>query len=154
MMSLLRCLTWALALAACDAEATAPPAPADLMLGRWQYAALPRGTDSVSLNAGLLVTLAIDSVDGADFRGGVDQWCAGDVCYWPGAFGPVVGRMGTGDLVNLTIPMVWLGAPTFRISGAVAGSVLTVSESWTGDAPGPFPVGAEFVRFDPRAERR
>src|SRR5881296_2852332 len=103
-MALLRCLTCALALAACDAEATAPSAPAAVMLGRWQYATLATSRERPSLNAGLQVTLAIDSVQKTDFGGHVERWFAGDVGISPDAFGPIVGKIAAGDQVVLTIP--------------------------------------------------
>ena len=69
----------ALALAACDGEATAPSAPGTVMLGRWQYATSATNRDRPSLNAGLQVTLAIDSVDRADFAG---MWSGGSRVTW------------------------------------------------------------------------
>lgn len=152
-MLLVRRLTWALAIAACDAEAIAPASPAAVMLGRWQYAAPAMGGDGPSLNAGLQVTLAIDAVDDADFRGRVERWFSGDVGISPDAFGSIAGTMVTGQEVVLTIPYARAGAPSLRIVGVVANDVLKVSECWMGEEPGPLAVGAEFVRLDARAER-
>lgn len=152
-MMFLRCVACAFALAACDAQAPAPSSPAAVMLGRWQYAAPPMGGEGPSLNAGLQVTLAIDAVDNADFRGRVERWFSGDVGISPDVFGSIAGTMVTGQDVILTIPFARSGAPSLRIVGAVANDVLTVSECWMGEELGPFRVGAQFVRLDARAER-
>ena len=152
-MMFLRCIGCAFALAACRTEATAPAAVAAVMLGRWQYATPATSRDGPSLNAGLQVTLAIDSVDNADFRGRVERWFSGDVGISPDVFGSIAGTMVTSQQVVLTIPLARAGAPTLKIVGVVTNDVLTVSECWMAEQPGPFAVGAELVRLDPRVEQ-
>ena len=131
-MSRIRWITFCLALAACGGEPTAPrsPAPAAVLLGRWDYARAAARRGSPSLNAGLHVTLAIDYVADADFGGRVERWFSGDVGVSPDVFGPVVGTMETREQLTLTIPLARPGAPTLRDVGTVAGRVLTVMASW------------------------
>ena len=52
-------LAGTLALAACNAAASAPSATADVMLGRWEYATPATSGDGPSLHGGLQVALAI-----------------------------------------------------------------------------------------------
>ena len=70
-----------LLLGACGAPTALPPAAA--MLGDWSYASAPVARDRPSLDAGLLVTIAVESVDAMHYRGRVTRWFAGDVGVAP-----------------------------------------------------------------------
>jgi hypothetical protein len=133
----------ALVWAGCGAP-TAPP-PAATMLGAWNYNS-GLGVDRPSLNAGLHVTLTVDSVAGMACFGRVTRWLAGDVGIGPGAFGPLTGSVDVLGAVNLRIPWAGPDLPALTVIGVLDGDLLTVSESWFGTAPGPFPAGSLFER--------
>lgn len=122
------------------------------MLGTWSYASAPVPREEPSLNAGLHVTIAIDSVDGSQFRGRVTLWFAGDVGLSPEAFGPVAGSVDGDTRVTLVIPSAAAGGPTLTMLATLAPNILTVLESRLGGEPGPFPVGARFERTHPPQE--
>ncbi len=133
-----------LLLGACGGP-TAPP-PAATMLGEWSYSSAPDARDRPSLGAGLLVTIAVDSVDMMHFRGRITRWFAGDVSVSPDVFGPVTGSMDGNDRVTVVIPRSAPGGPMLVIVAVLSGDVLTVLESRSDAAPGPFPAGGRFQR--------
>lgn len=134
----------ALLLTGCGAPTALPPAAA--MLGAWSYNSAPVSPDRPSLNAGIHVSLAVDSVEGKEFSGRVTLWFAGDVGIAPDAFGPLSGSVDGAGGVTLLIRWAAAGQPTLRITGVLADDMLTVHESWFGTAPGPFPPGEYFRR--------
>lgn len=141
-----RLLATALVVSAC-AEATSPRSPARAILGQWTYASRVAVTEAPTLNTGLRVTLVIDHVDGTALRGRVALWFAGDVGLPPTAFGPVTGTIDDAGMVFLHIPRTAAGAAPITIVGTVNGRLLTIRESWLGEAvPGPFPSGGCFER--------
>jgi len=142
----LKQLGWCVVLlvGACGAPTALPPAAA--MLGEWNYSSAPVAYDRPSLNAGLLVTIVVESSDGMHFRGRITRWFAGDVGVSPDVFGPVTGSMDGNDRVTVLIPRMAAGAPTLAISGVLSGDVLTVLESRLEAAPGPFPAASRFER--------
>lgn len=127
-------------------------APAAAMVGEWTHTSAPRARESPSLNAGLTVTIVIDSADGAHFRGRVTLWFAGDVGLSPEAFGPVAGSVDGEGGVTLVIPSAASGGPPLTVLATIAPSALTVLESRLGGEPGPFPPGARFERTHPLQE--
>ena len=133
-----------LLLGACTAPAALPPAAA--MLGAWSYSSASDARDKPSLGAGLLVTIAVESVDAMHFRGRITRWFAGDVGVSPDVFGPVAGSMDGNDRVTVLIPRAAPGGPTLTIIGLLSADVLTVLESHSESAPGPFPTGGRFQR--------
>ena len=133
----------ALLLGACG-SLSAPP-PAAVMLGTWRYDSR-LVVDRPSLNAGLHVTLAVDSVDGMHFAGRVTQWLAGDVGISPDAFAPLTGAVDGAGMVTLVIAWTTPDVSPLRISGTLAGDALTIRECWAGTEPGPFPPGDAFRR--------
>jgi hypothetical protein len=141
----------AVVLGACAAGPTAlpPPDSSGVILGEWSYASAPVVRDTPSLNTGLRVTIAIDSLDTIRFRGRVTFWFEGDVGFPRDAFGPVTGTLDQDGAVTMRIPFAAPGAPAITIVGTVAGDVLTVSESRLGANPGPFPSGGCFERSPP-----
>ncbi len=82
----LKQLGWCVVLlvGACGAPTALPPAAA--MLGEWNYSSAPVAYDRPSLNAGLLVTIVVESSDGMHFRGRITRWFAGDVGVSPDVF--------------------------------------------------------------------
>jgi hypothetical protein len=126
--------------------APAPPPPAAVMLGEWSYVSPAVVCDAPSLNAGLHVTIAIDSLDGMRFWGRVVLWFAGDVGISPGRFAPVTGSVDRSGGVRVLIAFADPGASSVTIVGVLAGDTLTVSESWLGAEAGPFPTGGCFDR--------
>ena len=133
-----------LLLGACTAPAA--PLPAAAMLGEWNSSSAPVASDRPSLNAGLLVTIAVESCDAVHFRGRITRWFAGDVGIAPDVFGPVTGSMDGNDQVTVRISRTAPGEPTLAIVGVLSGDVLTVLESHIEAAPGPFPAGGRFRR--------
>jgi hypothetical protein len=133
-----------LLLGACTAPAA--PSPATAMLGEWNYSSAPVAYDRPSLVAGLLVTIVVESVDVMHFRGRVTRWFAGNAGVAPNVFGPVTGSMDGNDHVTVLISRTAPGEPTLAIVGVLSGDVLTVLESRSEAAPGPFPAGGRFER--------
>ena len=142
----LKQLGWCVVLlvGACRAPTALPPAAA--MLGEWNYSSAPVASDRPSLNAGLLVTIAVESCDAVHFRGCITRWFAGDVGVSPDVFGPVTGSMDGNDRVTVLIPRSAPGGPTLAMVGVLSADVLTVLESRIGSEPGPFAVGGRFQR--------
>jgi hypothetical protein len=126
------------------APVTLPPA-AD-MLGEWNYASVAVVRDAPSLNTGLHVIIAIDSLDGMRFRGRVVLWFAGDVGVSPDVFGPVTGSVDGLSGVTVVIAFADPDTPMITIVGVLAGDVLTVSDSWLATEHGPFLSGEYFER--------
>jgi len=124
------------------------PAPAAaVMLGTWSYASPPWAPgDTPSLNAGLHVTLILDSALGTTFHGAVGAWFAGDVGLPPGTFGPIDGTVEPSGLVSLVIPLQQTGVPPITVVGRLLADTLTVDASYHGADPGPFGTGAVFAR--------
>ena len=87
------------------AHALPPDTGAVRLLGLWEYvSARTHHPDSTPhAGAGLLITVAIDSVRGNELMGHVARWFAGDMGARPGAFGPVRG-VAAGTDIRLTIP--------------------------------------------------
>ena len=86
----------------------APPVPpAAVMLGEWSYRAPRRLEAASTLNAGLQVRIAIDSLDGMRFWGHVTLWFAGDVGIAPSTFGRVAGRLGDSARATVAAPAPW-----------------------------------------------
>ena len=138
----------ALVITACAVPTASHVAPAAVMLGEWTYARAPSAQpDFRSLNAGLLVSIAIDSATGMRFWGHVARWFAGDVGIPPNRFGPVSGTIDSAYGVTLRIEPAAAPAQTLRIEGDVDGDILTVQASWAGVEPGPFPRGCTFQRL-------
>ena len=139
-----RTIATALAIASC----TPPSAPeTSPILGEWSYASRVAATEAPILNAGLRVTIVIDDIDGTVLRGRVAKWFAGDVGIAPNAFGPVTGAIDAAGVVSLRIPRTAVGSAPITIIGTVDGRLLTIHESWLGEAfPGPFPTGGTFER--------
>ena len=138
------CWSLILLLGACGTPTALPPAAA--MLGEWSYSSAPVTRDKRSLSAGLLVTIAVESVDAMHFRGRITRWFAGDVGISPDVFGPVTGSMDSNDQVTVVIPRTAPGGPTLMIVALLSGDILTVLESHSDAAPGPFPAGGRFER--------
>ena len=122
------------------------PAPAAVLLGRWDYFPASRApaTQAPALGGGLQVTLEFDSVSGGTAYGRVRRWFAGDVGISPRAFGQVVGRVIGGE-VELTLSRPQL----IIVRAALVGrDTLAITTSRIGSDPGPFAQdpGAKFVR--------
>jgi hypothetical protein len=132
------------------ADPLAPPAlapTAAVMLGTWSYASPPRAAgDTPSLDAGLRVTLILDTALDSTFSGAVGAWFAGDVGLPPGTFGPVHGAVEPSGLVRLVIPLQRTGVPPITLVGRLLADTLTVAASHQGLEPGPFGAGAVFAR--------
>lgn len=116
------------------------------MLGAWSRRNTAVDSGAPSLNAGLLVTIVIDSANGMRFAGHVGRWFAGDVGIPPGVFGPVTGRVDGQGGVTIVIAYAAPDNPPLTISGSVGADVVTVRESSVGAQPGPFPAGDRFER--------
>jgi len=136
-----------LLVSACADRATAPDAPAAVMLGEWRYARVTTAYDPPSLNAGFFVTIAIDSAAEMRFWGRVTAWFAGDVGLSTDRFGPVTGAIDHEHGVTLLIVAKASDASAHTVSGEIEGDVIVVSESWAGTDLGPFPAGARFQRL-------
>src|SRR3989449_621410 len=83
------------------------PAPAAVLLGRWDYFPASRApaTQAPALGGGLQVTLEFDSVSGGTPDGRVRRWFAGDVGISQRALGQVVDRViGGGGEPALSLP--------------------------------------------------
>ena len=122
------------------------PAPAAVLLGRWDYFPASRApaTQAPALGGGLQVTLEFDSVSGGTAYGRVRRWFAGDVGISPRAFGQVVGRVIGGE-VELTLSRPRL----IIVQAALVGrDTLAITTSRISSDPGPFAQdpGAKFVR--------
>lgn len=143
--SSLLALTAFLTLACNDPEA--PGAAAAVMLGEWRYGRPADAGELPSLNAGVFVTIAIDSASGNRFVGRVTGWFVGDFGLSLDRFGPVTGTIENRHDVTLRIapPAAEMAAHTIR--GEVDADVLIVLESWVGANVGPFPNGGRFVRL-------
>lgn len=120
--------------------------PASVMLGEWSYTSVLPVPDQPSLNAGLQVTLAIDSADGMAFQGRVTRWFAGDVGISLDVFGPVTGSVDRSGGFALVFALTPTDLQPIAVSGALGRDVLTISDSWEGTEPGPFPPGGSFLR--------
>ena len=131
---------------ACGPGVTSPDSPAAVMLGEWSYAAPHRISDPPVLNAGLHVSVMVDSTEGMRFWGHVTLWFAGDVGTSLSAFGRVWGQIDDGRGVMLEIPRASPGQAAVRVLGELAGDVLTVHGCSSGAAAGPFAIGAAFER--------
>jgi hypothetical protein len=139
----------ALLASACAEATTAPDTPAAVMLGEWRYARAAPAAEPPSLNAGLFVTIAIDSAAGSRFTGRVTAWFAGDVGISVDAFGPVTGSLDETDRVMLLIAARTGELPAHTVIGQIEDDVITVLECWVGPEAnvGPFPVGGRFQRL-------
>jgi len=127
--------------------ATAPQAPpAAVMLGVWSHRTAVADSGSPSLNAGLLVTIVVDSADAMQFRGRVGMWFAGDVGISPDVFGPVTGTVDGNGGVTIVIAYAAVDRPSLTISGSLTADVVTVRECSFGMEPGPFLPGDRFER--------
>ncbi len=136
----------------------APPAaqasgsrPAAQLLGRWAYVAPPRPIPSgrPTLNAGLQVTLELDSAAGRTAHGRVGRWFAGDMGVRPTAFGSVTAEVGDSGRVTITIPPARVAALAITVVASRRGSdTLAIIHSRRGNDAGPFAEGpgALFVR--------
>jgi len=133
-------------LGACSEDPTALPLGGLDILGEWNYASAPRCAEPPCLNAGLHVTIVIESLDAMQFRGHVAWWFSGDVGTPPAAFGPVTGTVDSDGAVTMRIPFTALAASPITLTGTVTGDVLTVHESLRGPDPGPFLRGESFER--------
>jgi len=133
-------------LSAC-ASVNDPVAPSAVMLGEWSYATHHVAGAEPSLNAGLHVQIAIDSLEGMRFWGRVTLWFAGDVGIPPTAFGRVSGTVDGGNGVTLVIPRQPTNARPLMVRGDLAGDVLTVLECHAGTEPGPFVARTAFLRI-------
>ena len=134
-------------LSACAASVNAPLEPSAVMLGAWSYATPHVAGAEPSLNAGLHVQMAIDSLEGMRFWGRVTLWFAGDVGIPPTAFGRVSGTVDGGNGVTLVIPRQPTNARPLMVTGDLAGDVLTVLECHAGTEPGPFVARTAFLRI-------
>jgi len=132
-----------------DASGASNEALAAQMVGEWTHARPPSASPQApSLNAGIFVSIAIDSARGMQFWGRVTRWIVGDVGLSANRFGLVTGTLDAAYGVVLQIePGSSPIAATFRIEGELRGDLLVVSSSWTDAAPGPFPVGCRFQRL-------
>ena len=128
------------------AVAPAPPPPAAIMLGEWQYQRPATAGEKPSLGAGLLVTIVIDSVEGAQFVGRVTSWFAGDVGVPIDRFGPVTGSLFKSAVTMQILPRDLAGT-AHVIRGYLQDNVIVVVESWLGPNVGSFPNGGQFVRL-------
>lgn len=135
-----------LLVSACADRATAPDAPAAVMLGEWRYAR-PAVYDPLSLNAGFFVTIAIDSAAEMRFWGRVTAWFVGDVGLSTDRFGPVTGAIDHEHGVTLLIAAKTTESSAHMVKGEIEGDVIVVSESWAGTNAGPFPIGERFQRL-------
>ncbi len=124
-----------------------PPGPQSrgtAMFGRWEYVAPPLRPPAraPTLNAGLQVTLEIDSAAGPLFYGRVARWFAGDAGVSPEVFGPVTGTVGE-RLVQFTIAFVRAGASPIIVGASFAGAdTLRIETASRGNDPGPFAPGS------------
>jgi len=123
-----------------------PVPPAAVMLGEWSYRDPRRLEAAPTLNAGLQVRIAIDSLDGRRFWGHVTLWFAGDVGIAPNTFGRVAGRLGDSNRVSLEIPRASTEGSTVMVMGELAGDVLTIRDCHSGAEAGPFASGTAFER--------
>lgn len=123
-----------------------PVPPAAVMLGEWSYSAPRRRAEAPTLNAGLQVRIAIDSLDGMRFWGHVTLWFAGDIGIPTSAFGRVSGRLGDSNRVSLEIPRASTEGSAVMVMGELAGDVLTIRDCHSGVEAGPFASGTAFER--------
>lgn len=139
---------------ACDDPAPLSPVPDDhaaTMIGVWTLASQPRPSGGEpSLNAGLRITLTIDSAEGDRFGGVVTTWFAGDVGVLPETFGRIEGRVAH-ERVILAIPVRSAGVTSLIVDARLTGDSLSVVSSSQGAKPGPLATGAVFLRM--RAEQ-
>ena len=138
--------TWLATLLALACRNPGEPPRAAAMLGQWTYASPAVIRTPPALNAGLHVTLLVESASADRFSGRVLQWFAGDVGISPAAFGTVTGTVDDDGGVTLRIPRTAPGASALTTTGILERDVLTVNESWTGTEPGPFLAGGHFER--------
>lgn len=123
------------------ASAQDPPAPARaaVLLGTWEYHAVP-SADRPTLGMGLHVVIAIDSAAADRFTGRVTLWLTGDVGAEVSAFGPVTGTLAPGGQVAFAIPYARGGAEPIRVRARLASDTLTID-----DGP-PFAAAGRFLR--------
>jgi hypothetical protein len=131
---------------ACGPGVTSPDSPAAVMLGEWSYAAPHTISDAPVLNAGLRVSVMVDSVKGMRFWGHVTLWFAGDVGTSLSTFGRVWGQIDDGSGVMLEIPRQSPVQVAVMVVGELAGDVLTVHDCYSGADSGPFASGTAFER--------
>ncbi len=142
----------------CAGGWAAPPPPlrlgatttveqAGALLGRWEYVSGPASKRAApGLNAGLQLSLEIDSAVGKRFSGRVARWFSGDVGVRTGNFGRVTGQI-SGAVVRLTIPFARSNAAPIVIEARrVASDTLRIVTASRGAEPGPFGAGAMLVR--------
>jgi hypothetical protein len=119
-----------------------PLGPSASLVGLWEYIHAPRTARTTpSLNAGLQVSLEIDSATPDHFSGSVARWFAGDVGVKPSNFGRVTGRID-GSAITLTIPFAHSNAAPIAITARrVADDTLEIVTASRTVEP-----GARFVR--------
>jgi len=98
-----------------------------------------------SRNAGLAVSIAIDSATGMRFWGHVARWFVADVGLPATRFGPVSGNIDSTYAAVLRIQGRQIAA--LQIEGQVDVDPLAVHPPWTGVEPGPFPSGCRVQRL-------
>jgi tungstate transport system substrate-binding protein len=131
-------------------QSPAQPSGAAL-LGRWEYVAPPRSRPPArpSLDAGLQVSLELDSAAGPTAYGRVGRWFAGDMGVRPAAFGPVTAQLGDSGRVTITIPATRPDVAAVTVLTTRRGDdTLAIMHSARGNDAGPFAEGpgARFVR--------
>jgi hypothetical protein len=88
----------------------------------WEYVSARehRPDSTPQSGAGLILTIAIDSIRGNEFIGHVARWFAGDMGARPGTFGPIRGIVADSD-VRFTIPFARGNAEPIAIRATRAG---------------------------------
>lgn len=137
----------ALLIWACGETPVAPQSPAAAMLGEWRYSHRAPVSEHPSLNAGLFVTIAIDSAAGTGFAGRVIEWFVGDFAVPPDRFGPVTGVVNEYHAVSFRIGGRKTDTASQTVNGRIEGDVIVVLESRFGPNVGPFPNGGRFQRL-------
>lgn len=135
-------------LACADASGVSEIPTVPSVVGEWTYARAPAPSapaTSPSLNAGLWVTIAVDSAVGERFWGHVARWFAGDYGIPLDRFGPVTGTIDSMNGVILRIAPAMVEGVTIQARLDV--DFLIVDASWTTSAAGPFPQGCMFQRL-------
>lgn len=133
-------------LCACNHTPVTPVSPAAIMLGEWSYHAPSQRPDTPTLNAGVRVSVVIDSLDATRFWGRVTLWFAGDVGVAPSTFGRVSGSIADRSGVTIRIPREPADDHPLMIIGEVSGDVLTVLDCRAGADTGPFAPQSLFIR--------
>lgn len=136
-----------LLMGACGKEAAGPQALAAVMIGEWRYARPAPLSEVPTLNAGLFVTIAVDSAVSSRFWGRVTSWFVGDMGLPLDRFGPVTGDVDDAHGVTLRIASNTTAMSAHTVRGQVNEDILVVLESWAGVNVGPFPVGGLFQRI-------